>query len=125
MRAWALMTWWYGAGWVGEARLQIQRLSRVESYFAFSSLLRTLFQPFRQIDAESRRGGLSVQFRAWLDRTISRFIGAMARLILLAVGLAWWLVSALASACWLLIWPFLPLAPVLGALAAAMGLGVS
>lgn len=122
---WALITWWYGVGWVSEARLQIKRLSRVESYFAFGSLMRTLFQPFRQIDAESRRGGLSVQFRAWLDRTISRLIGAMARLVLLIVGTTWWLVSALASACWLLIWPFLPLAPLLGFLAAALGVGVA
>ncbi len=125
MRAWALISWWYGVGWVGEFRLQLRRLSRVEEYFSFGTLLRTLFQPFRQIDAGSRRGGLSVQFRAWLDRTISRFIGASARLVLLVVGVAWWCISALMSACWLLVWPLLPLAPVLGAAAAALRVGVA
>lgn len=125
MQVWALITWWYGAGWVDEVRLQIQRLSRIESYFAFGSLLRTLLQPFRQIDAESRRGGLSIQFQAWLDRTISRLIGAIARLVLLFAGLIWWFLAALASASWLVIWPFLPLAPIVGAVAAAVRVGLS
>lgn len=125
MRVWALISWWYGAGWAGECRLQLQRISRVESYFGFSTLLRTLFQPFRQIDAESRRGGLAVQFRAWLDRAISRFIGALARFVLLVVGVLWWLVAVLTSACWLLVWPLLPLAPLVGALAAVLKVGAS
>lgn len=124
MQAWALISWWYGSGWMDEFHLQLKRLSHVESYFSFGTLLRTLFQPFRQIDAESRRGGLSVQFRAWLDRTISRIIGASARLVLLVVGVVWWCVSALMSACWLVAWPFLPLAPLLGAIAAAFKVGI-
>lgn len=122
---WALIRWWYGAGWVAESQLQVKRLARVESYFSFGTLLRTLFQPFRQIDAgsQSTRGGLSVKFRAALDRSVSRAIGASARLILIVIGLMWWCVSALMSACWLLVWPFLPLAPVLGCLAAVFGVG--
>lgn len=124
MRAWALIAWWYGAGWANEYRLQLQRLSRVENYFAFGSLLRTFFQPFRQIDAGSRRGSLSVQLHGWLDRAISRFIGASARLVLLVVGVGWWVVSALASVCWLLVWPILPVAPVFGIVAAATGVGM-
>ena len=123
MQAWALIYWWYGAGWVGELNLQLKRLSRVESYFSFGNLLGTLFQPFRQIDAGFRRGGLSIQLRAWLDKTISRFIGALARLTLLIIGIVWWLISMLTSICWLFVWPFLPLAPILGAIASALNLG--
>lgn len=125
MQAWALLHWWYGAGWVGEFRLQLRRLSRVEGYFDFRTLLVTLFQPYRQIDAGSRRGGLGVQFRAWLDKSISRLIGALARLVLLFVGGLWWLFSALAGACWLLLWPLLPLAPVLGIIASALKVGIA
>lgn len=123
MRAWALLSWWYGSGWLGESKLQVRRLARVESYFGFRSLLMTLFQPFRQIDAGRYRGGLAVQTRAWLDRTISRFIGASARLVLLVVGGLWWGVSALISACWLLVWPLLPVAPLLGLVATLVGVG--
>lgn len=123
MQAWAFITWWYGAGWVNEARIQVGRLSRVESYFAFGTLFRTLFQPFRQIDAESRRRDLSGQFRGLLDRTISRFIGASARLVLILAGGLWWCVSALMGVCWLVIWPLLPFAPLIGGIAAAAGVG--
>lgn len=123
MQVWALITWWYGAGWAGEFRLQARRLGRVEAYFAFGSLLKTLFDPFRQIDASSRRGGLSIQFRAWLDRSISRLIGASARLILLLAGAVWWCVSALTSACWLMLWALLPVAPVVGIFAALLRVG--
>lgn len=124
MQAWGLISWWYGAGWAGEFRLQLRRLARAESYFDFRSLLLTLFQPYRRIDADSRRGGLEVQFRAFLDRTISRLIGALARLVLLVVGVLWWFVSALASAGWLLLWPLLPCAPILGVIAATLKVGV-
>jgi len=123
MQVWALITWWYGTGWAGEFRLQARRLGRVEGFFAFDTLLRTLFQPFRQIDAGSRRGGLSVQFRAWLDKSISRFIGASARLVLLLAGALWWCVSALTSACWLMLWPLLPVMPIIGAFAALLRVG--
>lgn len=123
MRVWAFLSWWYGQGWLGESKLQSRRLARVESYFGFRTLLTTLFQPFRQIDAGQRRGGLGVQMRAWLDRTISRVIGAGARLVLLVIGSLWWLVSALMSAGWLLIWPLLPVAPLLGFAGMLMGVG--
>lgn len=103
--------------------MQARRLGRVEAYFAFGTLLRTLFQPYRQIDAGSRRGGLSIQFRAWLDKFISRLIGASARLILLLAGCLWWCVSALTSACWLMLWPLLPAMPVIGVFAALLKVG--
>lgn len=123
MRVWALLSWWYGPGWLGESKLQAGRLARVESYFGFRTLVVTMFQPFRQIDAGRLRGGLGVQVRAWFDKTVSRFIGASARLILLIVGALWWGVSALASACWLLVWPLLPVAPLLGLVAALTKVG--
>lgn len=123
MRVWAFLSWWYGLGWLEESKLQVRRLSRVESYFGFRTLLETLFQPFRQIDADRSRGSLGMQARAWLDRTISRCIGASARLVLLIVGLLCWFASALASAAWLVIWPLLPIAPIVGLTASAVGVG--
>ncbi len=116
MQAWAFFRWWYGAGWLGELRREEARLKRVEDHFSFVLLLRTLFQPFRQIDAGIGRGGLSAQFRAWFDRSISRIIGGGARLALLVGGALWWCVSALVGALWLLLWPLLPFAVLVGAL---------
>lgn len=124
MQAWALLQWWYGAGWMNELERQAKFLYRVEDYFSFGNLFRTLFQPFKQIDATPRKGGLEVQFHAWLDKMMSRFIGAAARLILLLVGGAWWVISALISVCWLLVWPFLPAAPLVGLIFTILRVGV-
>lgn len=120
---WALTRWWYGAGWLGELELQARRLSRVESYFDFRSLILTLFNPFRQIDAGARRGGLAVQLRALVDSVISRLVGALARITLLFIGVVWWLVSLVFSVGWLIIWPFLPLSPLLGFVGMIAGVG--
>ncbi len=125
MWVWAMLRWWYGTGWLAELTRQAKQLDRVEDYFSFGQLLRTLFQPFKQIDAGSRRGGLGVQFRAWLDRSMSRVVGASARIILLCVGVLWWVVSALIGACWLFLWPFLPVAPLVGGVLMALRIGVS
>lgn len=123
MQVWALFRWWYGTGWLGELTVQAGRLDRVEDYFSFGNLLRTFFQPFKQIDAGARRGGLDVQFRAWFDKTMSRLVGAVARLVLLLVGMLWWLLSALMGVCWLLVWPFLPLAPLIGLVMMLLNVG--
>lgn len=114
MQVWALLRWWYGAGWLGELERQAKRLDRVEDYFSFGALLRSFFQPFKQIDAEPRRGDLGVMMRAWLDRTVSRVVGAAARLTLVLIGCLWWFVTVLIGVCWMLVWPFLPIAPLLG-----------
>lgn len=125
MQLWALFGWWYGSGWAGEWKRQTERLSRVNDYFSFGNLFRTLFQPFRQIDAGPRKGGLEVQFRAWLDRTMSRFIGAVARTVLIFVGGAWWIVSLLIAVFWMSIWPLLPLAPIIGLILTLLHVGVT
>lgn len=121
MRIWAFLRWWYGPGWLGEISLQLQRLFRTEEYFSLGLLARTLFQPFRQIDAEGRRGGLDVQLRAFVDVVMSRFVGTSARTILMVIGSLWLAVSFLVSVVWLLVWPLLPFAPVLGLTLSLMG----
>lgn len=123
MQVWALIRWWYGAGWLGETHRLTRRLVGVEEYFSFGNLLRTLFQPFKQIDAGSTRGGLSVQARAFLDRTISRIIGAFSRLTLLIIGVVWWIIVAAFGLIWLCLWPFFPIAPVIGIFAALIHFG--
>ena len=124
MQVWAFIQWWYGAGWVNELNRQAKRLSQVEDYFSFGQLLRTLFQPFKQIDAAPKRGGLEVQFRAWLDRLMSRVVGASARIVLFVIGGVWWLVSAILSIGWLLLWALLPVAPLVGLVLMSLQVGV-
>lgn len=110
----AFFSWWYGEGW----RRQMVRLSRrmagLLDTFSFDLLLRTLFQPFRQISSGRVQGSLSVQFQAVVDKLISRMIGSMIRVVMLLVGVLSVIVVGLFCLLELLIWPFLPVAPLIG-----------
>ena len=113
----AVVSWWYTAGW---KRLLFQineRIDRYVDYFSFSLLVRTLFSPYRQISAGRVQGPLAVQWRAFVDRLVSRMIGAMIRIAVLIVGLVAVAIIALVGFIQLIIWPIVPVLPLLGIVA--------
>lgn len=118
----AFIKWWYGAGWLGTVLGTKRRLEDLARNFSLIILLKTLFAPWKQLDAFGGQGrGLDAKLRAWLDKSISRFIGFLVRSATLWAaffGLIFLLVSRLV---WIIIWPCLPLAvPLL----LALGLGI-
>jgi hypothetical protein len=123
MHSVALLKWWYSAGWADQLAGVFLKLQQAGDFFSIPLLLKTLFQPFRQIGTEQVRGALDVKVRAWVDRLMSRFIGAMVRLTMILLGIAWWLLWLLIGAMWLIIWPFLPVLPVVG-LGLSLGAGL-
>jgi hypothetical protein len=110
----AFTDWWYKAGWRDRARLVSERLDKTLDYFSISLLLKTFFAPFRQISAGKVNGPLGVKFRAFVDRLISRVIGAMIRSFILVIGLFVIAFQALAGLLVLLLWQTIPLVPVVG-----------
>lgn len=110
---WAL-SWWYGAGLKLRYARFLDRLAKTYDYFSIDLLAKTLFAPFRQISAGKVRGPLVVQWRAFVDRLVSRMIGAMIRSIIMIVGSVWITISALLGILMLLGWLVLPFAPVAG-----------
>lgn len=114
MQVGALISWWYSTGWLGQVSRVRAYLARVADFFSIPLLLKTLFQPFRQIDSDSRGKSLDAALRAWADRTVSRFIGAMIRLVMIVLGSVWWVLSAVAGLVTCLVWPVLPVLPVVG-----------
>lgn len=118
----AFLRWWYGAGWTDQLDSTRLHLRKINDFFSVSLLAKNLVQPFRQISAESVRGSLDVQFRAWLDRLISRVVGAFMRLIMIIAGLVWLLASIVFYGIWLILWPFVPVIPLIGLTAGGMGL---
>ena len=113
----SLFSWWYSTGWRDQAKLFSQRLSRVSDRFSITLLLRSFFSPFRQISAEGSYGkGLDAQFRAGLDKLISRFIGAMVRSALILTGAVLLVFELIIGAIRLSVWPLLPVLPVIGVL---------
>lgn len=116
-----LIRWWYGPGWRDQASLLGERLAGIADRYSIELLVGSLFAPFRQIDAGPVRGGLDVQVRAWLDRLVSRFIGALIRSVLVVVGIIIFVVNVALGVVWLGIWPALPLLPVVGLLLSVTG----
>lgn len=118
----ALFSWWYGAGWARAAGRVGSRAQMVLETFSVSLLLRTLFDPFRQISAGQVRGSFDVQLRAFGDRLFSRIFGAVIRSFFILIGLMGALLAALFGLVELIIWPLVPLLPVVGAVMMAKGI---
>ena len=118
----ALISWWYGAGWRRQASLSGERLASTMDYCSIDLLLKTLFSPFRQISANSHvDGSISAKFQAWLDKLVSRFIGALVRTIIILTGVLVLLATSIYGIFLLAIWPVVPFLPILGLILSIAG----
>lgn len=109
-----LLSWWYMDGWKWRARIMHEHIESTLDYFSIDLLLKTLFSPFRQISAGSVRGPLEAQIRAFFDLLISRFIGAIVRLIMIFVGSLAITFHLLAGGLVLVLWGLVPFLPLIG-----------
>lgn len=109
-----LLLWWYGPGWRAEVRKIFTRTAAILESFSVALLVRTLFAPFKQIDAGQVRGSIQVQFRAWFDRTFSRVFGFFVRSFVIFTGCLAALVVGVGSALFAFVWLFAPFLPLLG-----------
>ena len=118
----ALVSWWYGSGWLDQVGLVRKRFAQVADRYSLGLLARTLFSPFKQLDAYGNGGNsLDAKLRGWLDLQISRMIGAMIRSFMLIVGLLALLIEALIAVSRLIAWPLLPILPFVGLLLMMIG----
>jgi len=116
-----ILSWWYTAGWRAKLLVEKERMASLLDYFSFGLLLKTLFSPFRQISAGKVQGSIGILWQAFVDRLISRCIGAIVRTIVLLAGLVAVSVVGLVSLISLLLWPVVPFLPFVGAIAALIG----
>lgn len=83
-----LLGWWYGAGFSNRIAYSKSQLANILAMFSVGQLLRTLFSPFRQISAgESNNSSMATFFQAFLDKTMSRLVGAVVRTLTIIAGL--------------------------------------
>ena len=111
-----VISWWYAHGW----KVFIQKIrtsfSGITDFFSMDSLIRTLFKPFRQISAESANAdaSLDLKFQMFIDRLISRIVGFTSRFILLVIGTIIIVLSGIFCLILIVIWPIIPLLPIIG-----------
>lgn len=111
-----MLSWWYSRGWIDQALLVKERIARTMDYFSIDLLLKTLFAPYRQIGAGRVDGSLGVKWRAFVDRSVSRVIGAIVRFMLILAGAVAITLHAVAGMVLLVMWWVVPLLPVVGLL---------
>jgi hypothetical protein len=116
-----ILSWWYGAGWQQRFAMLRERLATTNDYFSIDLLATTLFAPFRQISAGQVNGPLGVKFRAFLDKLISRCIGAMVRSTMIIIGVAAILLHSVIGCVTLVMWALVPLLPFIGLWLYAIG----
>ena len=109
-----LLSWWYGVGWKQRASIYREKIASLVDYFSIDLLVKTLFAPYRQISAGKISGPIGVQWRAFVDRLISRLIGAVVRSIILLVGIISIVLATLIYGLTFIIWGFIPLLPFIG-----------
>jgi len=109
-----LLSWWYSAGWRQRAVIIRDRLASTIDYFSIDLLLKTLFAPYRQISAGKVGGSIDARWRAFVDRLISRFIGAFMRTILIVVGCVMILLHGAIGLFVLVLWAVVPVLPFIG-----------
>lgn len=110
----SLLRWWYGLGWLDQLKLVRDRFDRTADFFSIELSLRTLFKPFRQIDADAvSKGPLNVVLRAMFDQMFSRVFGAVIRSIMIIIGSIAILLEAIFGGLKLAMWPLVPVLPLI------------
>jgi len=116
-----ILSWWYGNGWVARIQATKDRLASSADFFSLGLLVSTIFAPFRQISAGKVSGSIGDQMRAFLDRTISRFVGAAVRIFMIIFGLITMFFQIIFGIIVIIVWPIIPLFIVIGLIMTVIG----
>lgn len=113
-----LIKWWYTDGLRSRYRSLDHWLLRTVDFFSLSLLIKTLFNPFRQISASMLPPSVPIttRFQSAGDRMFSRFFGFTIRTIMLVVGSVVIFAQIVFSIVLLIFWFIMPLSIVLGSM---------
>lgn len=123
MLAVSFLQWWYLRGWLIYFDGFRTKMRDMADFFSIGLLLRTLFQPFRQISADEtgEKGGLEGALIAFFDRLLSRLIGFIVRICVIIGGIIVMTFELVAGLVIALLWPCIPLLPFAGIVVCTMG----
>lgn len=108
-----LLSWWYGRGLFRRIEIIKVRLISSADFFSIGLLLSTLFAPYKQISAEEKAEDLPDRFRVFLDKLLSRFIGAFIRTFMIFLGLIVIIAQSLFGLITIILWLFIPISPAI------------
>lgn len=109
-----MIGWWYGAGFLVRLGGLGRRLGRTADIFSIGLMIKTLFNPFRQIDASAEGSGPAGMMQAFLSRLISRCVGFVMRFFLIIFGAIVLFLQSLFSLIVAVVHLAIPLLPIAG-----------
>lgn len=109
-----ILSWWYGSGLVRYVQSLLIKLKIMIDFFSIGSLFKTLFSTYRQISADRIDGPLGIRLRAFFDKLLSRFIGAMIRSGVILSGLFMIILRIFLDIILIILWVITPMLPVAG-----------
>ena len=109
-----IIEWWYGDGFKKKLAKLRNQLLKTTDFFSFDILVKTLFNPFRQISANQVNGSIEVEMRAFFDKLISRIIGFNVRLVVMFAGIVCLLLQMIWSIVEIIFWLLTPGMPIVG-----------
>lgn len=113
----ALLTffsWWYGPGWKNSFARITQRVDSIAAELSIGLLLKTLFEPWKQITSHSGpNDSIDVKIHAWFDTLFARMVGFVIRSSVLVFGAIASIFAVLFGTILAILWPLIPLLPVL------------
>jgi hypothetical protein len=115
-----ILSWWYKDGILNRIRIAQNRLVMSADLFSIKLLIRTLFNPFRQISADTSGSSFPEKFRAFFDRLLSRVIGAVARSFMVIFGSIVIFLQVIFEFSFMIFWLLMPILPILGAILMAL-----
>lgn len=107
-------SWWYTGGWAFFLKQISEKLQHIVDAFSIKDLLKTLFQPFRQISANEHGRTIDAKIYVFFDKLVSRFVGFIARFCLIIAGTICLILASVIFVILCILWPLLPLAPIAG-----------
>ncbi len=119
------LKWWYKEGWLWLWRgVIIERSRWLNEAFSISALVRTWMSPFKQTYSSAKQGSIDLRVRAIVDNFVSRLVGTLLRTVIIFVGLLGIGVTLIFGLVSILIWPFIPLAPIFAVILFVSGASV-
>lgn len=118
-----IIRWWYGDG-LKQRIAQIEKwLSTTADMFSISLLLKTLFDPFRQISAAMLPAStpVDVRLRSFGDRLFSRFFGFGIRSLMIIIGSIIIGLQSIFSILLIILWLVAPMSAVIGLVITTVG----
>ena len=116
-----MLSWWYGKGLIVRIQIIQKRLRSVADLFSVDILIRTLFNPSRQISADASGDSFPDKVRAYFDKLLSRIIGFFVRSFMIIFGSLIILLQVVFGLVILVFWLVVPVLPIVGLILMSIG----